>query len=411
MTVAAVTALAAGALDAYAARGAPALVSAPAAPTPVAVVITSSTCTASPSRVPAGAVRFSIANRTRRTQRFAFAGRTTRAIAAGRRATIDVTVPEPGVHGFRCFPASGAGRRGSLQVLRSVVIETDMAADDVMAILYLLGQRDVDVRAIAVDGVGEARCPVGARHALSLVALAGKPGLPVACGRPVPLDGARTFPTSWRDFVDGFFGLPLPAEPVGTAASSAELLLTTAIESAPGPVDVITLGPPTELAAAVRAAPALAQRIRAVTMMGGAVGVPGNANPYAEWNFYIDPWAVNVVLRAGAPVTIVPLDASRFVPLHAGVAAQLGISPTAQFLQRLLNVLLPFAGYQFWDPLAAVVAVRPDVATYETKRLSAVEGESPEAGRLVETADARPVRVAVAADRTRFESLFVSAFG
>jgi inosine-uridine nucleoside N-ribohydrolase len=295
--------------------------------------------------------------------------------------------------------------------LRSVVIETDMAADDVMAILYLLNQRHVDVRAIAVDGVGEARCPTGARHALSLLALAGKPQVPVACGRTLPLQGAHAFPTAWRDFVDGFFGLPLPAEPVGVPAASAEVLLRNALQSAPGRVDVVTLGPPTELAAALTASPQLSARLRAITMMGGAVGVPGNANAYAEWNFYIDPRAVNVVLQSGAPVTIVPLDATRFVPLNAGVAGRLGAAPTSQFVQRLINILLPFAGYQFWDPLAAAVAVKPDVATYETKRLSAVENEGPDSGRLVETAGAKAVRVAVAADRARFESVFVSAFG
>jgi inosine-uridine nucleoside N-ribohydrolase len=69
---------------------------------------------------------------------------------------------------------------------------------------------------------------------------------------------------------------------------------------------VLTLGPPTELAAVLlRGGAALSAKIRSVTMMGGAVGVPGNItwpptikNPHAEWNFYVDPTAANVVFRS-----------------------------------------------------------------------------------------------------------------
>src|SRR5215510_8526692 len=57
---------------------------------------------------------------------------------------------------------------------RSVIIDTDMAADDWMAILYLLQRADVQVEAITVSGTGESHCGPGVEHALGLVALAGK---------------------------------------------------------------------------------------------------------------------------------------------------------------------------------------------------------------------------------------------
>jgi inosine-uridine nucleoside N-ribohydrolase len=58
-----------------------------------------------------------------------------------------------------------------------------MAADDWLAILYLLGRPDVDVQAITVTGAGEAHCSAGTRNARGLVALAVRPEIPVACGR------------------------------------------------------------------------------------------------------------------------------------------------------------------------------------------------------------------------------------
>ena len=83
-----------------------------------------------------------------------------------------------------------------------------MDASDAMALLYLLHRADVKVTAIVVDGDGEARCPRGATNALSLAALAGKPDIPVGCGRPRPLKGTHAFPKGWRDGTDNLWGLP-----------------------------------------------------------------------------------------------------------------------------------------------------------------------------------------------------------
>ena len=64
-----------------------------------------------------------------------------------------------------------------------VIIDTDMAPDDWMAILFLLQHPGVDVKAITVSGTGETRCKAGVQNALNLANLAGKPEMPVACGR------------------------------------------------------------------------------------------------------------------------------------------------------------------------------------------------------------------------------------
>jgi inosine-uridine nucleoside N-ribohydrolase len=306
-------------------------------------------------------------------------------------------------------------RRGSLRVAHNVIVESDMDASDAMAILYLLSRGDVEVAAIVVDGDGEARCPIGATNALSLAALAGRPNLPVGCGRPLPLQGTHAFPTVWRDYVDRFFGLPPPSTPTRPPAATGEQVFRAALQSAPGRVEVLTLGPPTELAALLTADPALGGRIRSVTMMGGAVTVPGNitwppgvGNPHAEWNFYIDPHAANVVFTSGLAITLVPLDATNSVPLNAAVAAQLGGSPAAAFVRRLIESQLPSSTLYFWDPFAAAVIVESTVAVYADKRLTVVEAEGPESGRVVEAAGGGQVRVALSGNRTRFETTFAS---
>ena len=352
-------------------------------------------------------------NRSRVAQRFVIGAYASKRLKPGKRAVVEATLDEPGAYPYRCAPRRGAVRRGTFNVQHAVLIETDMAADDVMAILYLLMRPDVNVRAIAVDGTGEVHCPTGATNALSLIALAGKPSIPVGCGRSLPLQGRHAFPAPWRQRVDGFFGLPLPATPAGSPAGSAEEVLRAAIEAAPGRVEVLTLGPPTEIAAALSSSPTVGSRLRSITMMGGAVDVPGNlaaggiANPYAEWNVYVDPHAVNVVFRSGVPVTLVPLDATRFVPMNMAVAGRLGQSATAAFVRRLIEWILPTGSYDFWDPLAATVLVDPAVASYAQKRLVVIEDEGAESGRMIERQSGPPVRTAISVDRSRFENTFV----
>lgn len=298
-----------------------------------------------------------------------------------------------------------------------VIIDTDMAPDDWLAILYLLQHPGVDVRAITVSGTGEAHCGPGTRNALDLLALAGCPDVPVACGRSNPLTGDHAFPDFWRDLVDNLAGLTLAANPAHPLAVSAVDLLAEVVETTPQPVHILALGPLTNLGEALRARPALAQRLAMITIMGGAVHVPGNVgassgidNDTAEWNIYVDPHAANLVLGSGAAVTLVPLDATNDVPITPEFVQRLAAAahtPVARFAHAVLVQLDSFirtGHYYFWDPLAAVLVTDDDVARYRIESLLVIEEEGPQCGRTQVDAHGYPVRMAVAADRAHFEA-------
>jgi inosine-uridine nucleoside N-ribohydrolase len=303
---------------------------------------------------------------------------------------------------------------------RSVVIDTDMAADDWLAILYLLQRPDVDVRAITVSGTGEAHCAPGMRNALNLLALSGRPDVPVACGRETPMEGDRAFPADWRERVDGLFGLSLPENPNGPSAGSAVELLTGIIQSAPHKVYLITLGPLTNVAEALEQDPSLVDTLHSVIIMGGAVRVAGNVGPssdidntVAEWNLYVDPHAASVVFRSGAAVTLVPLDATNHAPMTMDFYRRLEqdrTTPVAEFAYRVLaenREFISSGGYYFWDPLAAAILTKESLVTFQDLRLRVVEGEGPQSGRTLEHNQGDSVRVAMTADRERFETLFL----
>ena len=124
-----------------------------------------------------------------------------------------------------------------------MVIDTDMAADDWMAILYLLQRGDLEVVAITVTGAGEAHCEAGVRHARELVALAGNGEIPVACGREMPLRGEHAFPEAWREGVDNLLGLSLPESQAAPSELTAVELLTNTIQTSPGKVTLLSPRP------------------------------------------------------------------------------------------------------------------------------------------------------------------------
>ena len=303
----------------------------------------------------------------------------------------------------------------------SVIVDTDMGEDDMRAILYLLKHPNVEVKAITVTGTGEAHCEPGMRHALGLLALHGEENIPVACGREIPLAGNHTFPNAWRQNADNLYGLSLPE---GGSPSSliAPDLIASILKDKEGKVAIVATGPLTNLAEALLTKPELAAEIRMIYVMGGAVKVSGNVgssgagidNKVAEWNIYIDPHAANILFNSGAPITLIPLDATKDAPVTLRFYQLLEnqhTSSQAAFIYDLLTVNLGFVksgGAQFWDSLTAGVFTDESLATFEMMGLQVVEEEGPESGYTRQIPGGAKVRVALSADGLRFEETFLS---
>jgi pyrimidine-specific ribonucleoside hydrolase len=301
-----------------------------------------------------------------------------------------------------------------------VVVDTDMGQDDMMALLYLLQRPDVRIEAIAVSGTGLAHCGPGVEIALSLLELAGtEDDVEVACGPEDPLPGAYpypgAFPTSWRQATDAAYGLDLPASSREPSEVEAPELLRTAIRDAAAPVELLTLGPLTNVALALRDDPGLVDELAGVTIMGGAIDVPGNVirNGVAEFNVWVDPVAAREVLSSGAPITLVPLDATNEAPVTAFFAEALAAhhtTPEAETVQSLFETqpFLLSGQYYFWDPLSAALLVEPGLATLEERTVTVLEGEKESQGQIVDDPAGAAIRVASAPDALAFEREFLA---
>jgi purine nucleosidase/pyrimidine-specific ribonucleoside hydrolase len=181
---------------------------------------------------------------------------------------------------------------------------------------------------------------------------------------------------------------------------------------------IVALGPLTNVALALQQDPRRLGRVGRIVVMGGALTVPGNITPAAEFNIYVDPEAAAVVLDAGLDVELIPLDVTRRV-----VLAQAALTERLRRCSdRVARFILDFTlhGFAFGadregggivlhDPLAMAVALDPSLVTFEalhvevecegrlTRGLTLADRRRPAAGR-----PASPTcRVALAVDVER----------
>lgn len=294
---------------------------------------------------------------------------------------------------------------------RSVIVDTDVSVDDILALLYLLSRPDVNVQAITISGTGITRCPAGIRNVRAILESVERTSIPIACGRETPMQGARAFPSEWRDAAENFFGVSLKPTQSVTPNEDATALLKRTLQASNEKMTVVTLGPMTNLADALAQDSALTQKIMRVYSMGGAVDIPGNVDGTAnvEWNFYVDPVAAHQVFSTGVPVTLVPLDATNHVTIDSAFldrfanSKQTSAAKLAEGTLQAQRSEIEHSKYHVWDLVAAVLFTDETLGAFEDRSV-AVDMET---GRTIQDTRANRIRVALKIDVPRFETVFL----
>jgi len=174
---------------------------------------------------------------------------------------------------------------------------------------------------------------------------------------------------------------------------------------APGTVEILALGPLTNVAELIVKRPDAAQRIGRIVAMGGAIAEPGNVGPRAEFNIATDPEAADIVFRSGVPVVLVPLDVTRRVRATRSFAERLAASlvpgavKTAELIEAYFLSATERESRPLHDPCVMLLALRPDFFECEALRLTVGTRSDEEAGSLsVDEAQGAPVQVAMRVD-------------
>lgn len=321
-----------------------------------------------------------------------------------------------------------------------VIFDTDFLVppqDDGLALALALKSPELNILGITtVAGNGEVHKETA--DALRELEIAGRTEIPVYMGAARPLVHEKTeFATTvhgkwWSD--------EPPAPPPGgfakmqVAKGSAVDFITRTVDENPGQITIIAIGPLTNIAMAIKQDAAFVKNVKQINIMGGAIGMleggAGNVTPNAEFNFWVDPEAAQVVLHSGIPMNLTPLNVTSKTDFSEEYVKQIdaGGNPLTDLIREGMTEMkrryagrtpapnpgVQPEGNQMYDELAVATVIDPTLVKARTIYVDVDLDHGPDYGVSVGGArpweggeDARPISVQYDVDNKRFMDMFV----
>ena len=321
-----------------------------------------------------------------------------------------------------------------------VSLDTDMVVlyDDGVALMMLANHPDIELLGVTIVP-GNTWLSEGTAYALRQLEVLNRTDIPVAMGARYPLRAARyetmkieremfgysssytgcfarIEPTSYLEVYRKEYRSAPKIKPVDKHAVN---FLIDTIKANPGQVTVMPIGPCTNLAIAIRLAPEIIPLIKRVVYMGGAFDVPGNTTPAAEFNWWFDPEAAKMSVRAPfADQLIVGLDVCEKYRFKKKIFERITAvdTPIAKMFKRKYGPEFekdPNYTRLVWDTIAAAVVIDPGLITEEETRWVDVNSDyGLDYGRSLGyhrqgPAGTQKARILLAIDEKRFWNLMV----
>lgn len=267
--------------------------------------------------------------------------------------------------------------------MRKLLIDTDTASDDAVALLMALREPSVRVEAITVVA-GNCKLQQCVHNALVSVEKANTYTPPVFAGMARPLM-REPFLSHHIHGADGMGDMHLSPPALKQEQLHAVDAIIHYAEMYAGELEIVTLGPLTNLAMAFLKSPTLIEKIKHVYVMGGAGLTPGNITPLAEFNFYVDAEAADIVIKSGLALTVVGWEigmGEAFINEY-DMDYLNNLSSLGRFTVRCNKTLMEFnagrterKGFDLPDPTTMAVALYPDIIQEAFVRYSWVEYKS-----------------------------------
>ena len=252
-----------------------------------------------------------------------------------------------------------------------VIIDTDPGHDDAMAIMLACMSPELDVLALTTV-CGNSTIENTTRNARFIMEFLDKTDIPIFSGASKPLRKELVQAT-----VHGTSGLQgIDPQNASNLTDDAVEQILNLITNEPDPITLITLGPLTNIAAAIQRAPSVMAKLERIVIMGGAINVPGNQTSTAEFNMFADPDAADIVLMSAIPKLIVPLDACNGVRLQLSDIEDIKDERTKHLLKTMLQPYIQNIALDtginaaiMYDPAAVFALLRPDMCKIRQSRL------------------------------------------
>lgn len=283
---------------------------------------------------------------------------------------------------------------------RPVIIDTDPGIDDTIALLLALQSPELEVRGLAAT-YGNTTVEHAYRNCVEILRRAGR-RLPLAVSARRPLKRAlATAPETHGE--TGLGDAPVPS--AGVILDFVKPLDRLLAEQ-PEPVTLVTLGPVTGLALALRRDGELVrEKVARHLAMIGNIKAAGNTTKYSEFNAWCDPEALAEVLRAELPTELIGLDVTRQFVLSGSTISRLGQSSdeSQQWLHGALRFYLAFHrerekldGCVLNDVLPIAELLAPGTLTFEPLRIKVDVEDGENRGRTRVDPEGSKARVATA---------------
>ncbi len=304
--------------------------------------------------------------------------------------------------------------------VKRVIMDVDTGVDDAWALMFALKSPEIELEAITTVA-GNVELELTTKNSLRVLEMMKATDVPVGRGLDRPfLRPLKTGKVAHGD--DGLGNLGIAPPVIRESKTHAVDMIIKTIMNHPGQITLMPVGPLSNIAAAYLKEPKIAEAVQEVIIMGGAVMVPGNRTPAAEFNIYTDAEAAKIVFHSGMPITLVGLDVTRKTllrPEHLDKLKTLG-TPEADFVYRSAQIYLDFSKKRFGingcalhDPLTVGVAIDPTLVTVQSMYVDVeIVGEITRGKTLGDyygTTGKEPnMKVCMDVDADRFVDLFVS---
>ncbi|MED4696821.1 nucleoside hydrolase [Peribacillus frigoritolerans] len=190
--------------------------------------------------------------------------------------------------------------------MRRLIIDTDTGSDDAVALIMALKSTNFKVEAITTV-CGNVPVELATKNALMTIEVANgqKPPLYVGAGKPLMRDLVTAVNVHGEDGMGDCNLINPTLLPETKHAVDAILEI---IENNPGEIEIVTIGPVTNIALAILKAPETMKKVKRIYSMGTAGFGPGNTTPVAEFNVYVDAEAYSIMMKSGIPISIIGFD-------------------------------------------------------------------------------------------------------
>ncbi|MCS5421353.1 MULTISPECIES: nucleoside hydrolase [Psychrilyobacter] len=292
--------------------------------------------------------------------------------------------------------------------MQKIILDCDPGMDDALAVITGLADKNIEILGITTVA-GNVELSHTTRNALNLLEYLNE-DLDVYCGLDKPLKRDLHTATEFHGET-GMGDIELPNSSKGFSKRYAEFYLECA-EKYPQEVELVAVGPLTNVAAALTKYPELKTLLKGITIMGGSL-CGGNITPHAEFNIFVDPEAANIVFSSGLEVKMVGLDATMKGQFTINELEDLRKSnskysrATMEIFDSMFRVRekIGMTSVTFHDTIAMIAPVYEDAFKFEEKNI--LVGIDEKRGETAENFCGGKIMVAVDFDKTWFKKYLI----